>query len=167
MAFSADNEVKAMYNHWDSYPTGLGETIVTWIKNLDEAGIEDAIAKFKALVKVDPDVPPTAEQREKLLGYADLRVSTQSLDDWYVLLRETQGDPQKTLDAGFYEDGFNCGGDEFGYLIDLTKRMLWIFTGNSAGFRTSLDEDGTLVGMWTFEQIWAGEADMATLEESL
>lgn len=166
MAFAVEDEIKGMYNHWDSYPSGLGYEICKWIEG--GADIASAIEKFKALEKVDSDVPPTEDQKLALMRYADPGVSTKSFDDWYVLLRDTQGNPQATLDAGFYEDGFVYGVEEYGYLIDLTGEKLEIY---SSWYGDGMGEGrlnyGNLVQTLTFDQIRAGDWDMDSLEAKL
>lgn len=168
MAFAVEDEIKGMYNHWDSYPSGLGATICEWIETAD---IARAIEQFKALVEVEDGTPPTEDQKLALMRYADPGVSTRSFDEWYVILRDTQGDPQKTLDAGYYEDGFKTGGEEYGYLIDLTGEKLEIYSSyyyGSEGLEGGrLKQYEALVQVLTFEQIRAGDWDMEKLETSL
>jgi hypothetical protein len=118
--FVIDGETKVTYNHFDSYPGGLGTDLVKALGNWDP---QNLLASARALKMVNADDKPTTEQQQTLAGYADLTVSTQSLDEWYVLLRDTQGDMQATLDAGFMIDSFAFGFDslfcEWGYVINL------------------------------------------------
>lgn len=132
MAFNIDGQLKGTYNHWDSYPSGLGITISSWIedRNFD---LEKARNESRRLEAVNENEKPTSEQIDKLMQYANLNVSDRSLEDWYALLRETQGDPQATLDSGFYIDGINFATDslfcEWGYVIDLDEEALEIYKG--------------------------------------
>lgn len=165
MAFAVEDEIKGMYNHWDSYPTGLGYEICKWIGKAD---IAQAIEKFKALEKIDSSVPPTEDQKLALMRYANPNVSTKSFDDWYVVLRETQGDPQATLDAGYYEDGYLYGVEEYGYLIDLTGEKLEIYSAwYGKGMGGGRLNYGNLVQTLTFDEIRAGDWDMEALEAKL
>lgn len=162
MAFTLDKNTKAMYNHFDSYPSGLGRDIAKWLGDMD---LEEAKEKFLKLTKVDPDTAPTEGQKMLLMAYADLGVSSGSLDDWYVLLRETQGDPQKTLDAQFYMDGNDISGQEWGYNIDLTNEVLEVYLCDGEDEDNVLGRDYRLVRSYPFDS--ADEVDYEALEEEL
>jgi hypothetical protein len=132
MAFAHNGEVKAMYNHYDSYPTGLGEDLVKWI--LDRQGdFSETIEQFDRLTAIDESVAPTTDQKLALLRYLNLNVSAQSSDDWYALLRDTQGNPAEALKAGFYVDYFKFGFDslfcEWAYVVDLDRQVLDVYKG--------------------------------------
>lgn len=137
LAFAHDGEIKGAYNHFDSYPSGLGADVAKYVHQLvrlgGDEGLESAKAKFKALVAVDEDEKPTEDQKLALLRYYSPRVSTGSADEWYALLRDTQGDPQAFLDAGFYIDGIGFAQDslfcEWGYVIDLDRKVVEIYKG--------------------------------------
>jgi hypothetical protein len=132
MAFARNGEVKAFYNHFDSYPSGLGEEMVKWVLNR-QGDFSEAIEQFEMLVAVSEDVPPTTDQKLALLRYLNLNVSTQTSDDWYSLLRETQGNPVEALKAGFYVDYFKFGFDslfcEWAYVVDLDRQVLDVYKG--------------------------------------
>lgn len=121
IAVKIDGEVKASYNHSDSYPTWLGNRVLEFIKAAD---LDDVRRKARALVKV-PDRAPTAEEIERLKPYTNLGVSTGRTDEWYCLLRETQGDLAKILDAGIYEP-FPVDDEEYDYIVDLDDDCLVI-----------------------------------------
>jgi hypothetical protein len=132
MAFTHNGEVKAMYNHFDSYPSGLGVDMVKWI--LDQRGdFSEAIEQFERLTAVDEDVAPTTDQKLALLRYLNLNVASQTSDDWYSLLRETQGNPVEALKAGFFVDYFKFGFDslfcEWTYVVDLDRQVLDVYKG--------------------------------------
>lgn len=132
MAFAHNGEVKGMYNHFDSYPSGLGEDLVQFILKQD-GNFDEAKELFKNLVAVDEEVPPTEDQKLALLRYYDPKVSTGRTDEWYSLLRETQGNPEATLKAGFYVDGKEFAKDslfcEWGYVIDFDREVLEVYRG--------------------------------------
>lgn len=132
MAFAHNGEVKAMYNHWDSYPSGLGEALQHWML-AQNGDFSEAIEKFDRLVAVDENAKPTEDQKLALIRYMDTRVSTGSSDDWYVLLRDTQGNPAEALKAGFFVDYFEFGFDslfcEWAYVVDLDRKVLEVYQG--------------------------------------
>lgn len=150
MAFRLDGELKSAYNHWDSYPTGLGNDILKFLRatvnNRDEL-----LESVRSLTAVDPEVEPTEEQVQKLSRFADTRVSTRQLTEWYVLLRDTQGDPVKTLMAGFYEP-FPVGQEEWSYVIDFDADLLEVWEGPE------------MVRSYPFDQL---PEDFSALEEEL
>jgi len=118
--FVIDGETKVTYNHFDSYPGGLGTDLVKALGNWDPVSL---LAAARALIVVNEDEKPTPEQQRALIQHADTGVGSGSTGDWYVLLRETQGNMQATLDAGYMLDSFAFGFDslfcEWGYVIDL------------------------------------------------
>ena len=119
---------KTMYNHWDSYPTGLGAKVVEAI--LSEHVTPEAVAN---LVMVSDRTPPTEAEIDQLREFADTSVSTGDLHEWYVLLRETQGDIVATLKAGYAEDASDFPLDslfaEWGYVVDLDTMTLEVYRG--------------------------------------
>lgn len=100
--FVIDGVEKVTYNHFDSYPQSLGRTVLDFLRR---ASLDEVRESAAALRVVDPQSKPTPEDVERLLSLADTRVSTQSLDEWYVLLRKAQGEPLATLAAGVIVDG--------------------------------------------------------------
>lgn len=141
MAFAHDGQIKGTYNHYDSYPSGLGRDVVTWARNAD---FTEAIAKFARLQAINEDEKPTDEQRAQLAEYTNTNVSTG--DDWYATLREAQGDPGKTLDAGFYSEYTEFALDslfcEWAYVVDLDNRTVEIYR----GFQKTPPKNGRWVG---------------------
>ena len=152
MAFVADGKTKAGYVHFNSYPSGLGADILGWLREVYEwsevtLSMVNARSSVKKLVVVDDDSKPTPEQIEALKQYANTNVSSRQLDEWYVLLRETQGDPAATLEAGYmygdtkiepYRLGYF---GEYTYVVDFDKR-----TFTASGY-------GHLLGHWSFDEL--------------
>jgi len=130
--FIVDGQKKMAYNHWDSYPSGLGrdlaQDLADYPGTLDE--LKEEVRKIKM---VSEDVEPTEEEIEKLLQHADLGVSTKSPKEWYVLLRDLQGKLALTVEAGYMIEGFEFGYDglfcEWGYVIDLDAAKFVVYGG--------------------------------------
>lgn len=73
----------------DSYPDGgLGENILSFLK---KTSIERLNEIFDKLILIDTNSKPTQEQIKECEKWTDLRVSNQTVRDWYCLLRNAQG----------------------------------------------------------------------------
>lgn len=145
MAFVIDGETKSGYVHFDSYPSGLGADVLAWLR-IEHAKTEtlDAVRKLGV---VNDETTPTYEQITALKQYANTTVSAQSLDDWYCLLRECQGSPALTLEAGYiygdtklepYRSGYF---GEYTYVVDCDAK-----TFTASGY-------GQLLGHWSFDAL--------------
>lgn len=129
--FRINNEDKVTYNNFDSYPGGLGDEVVTFIKNNAISVLEAAANNIKL---VPAKSMPTGEQIEKYKHYADTDVSTGSLYEWYVLLRNVQGNLQAYVDdldymidkREFLKDSLFC---EYAYIINLDTKKLEFYKG--------------------------------------
>ena len=51
--FKSQNKIKVIYNHFDSYPSGLGEDVVNFIQRVDHnlEGLKSHVDKMKAIPK--------------------------------------------------------------------------------------------------------------------
>jgi hypothetical protein len=135
--FILDGKEYITYNHFDSYPSGLGRDLLTWGESVR---YWDAVRdQVRALRLVDEDGTPTEEDRAKHSGSWQ-NVSTGG--DWYALLRGNQGNPGATLDSGVMTDGhdspLNSLFAEWGYVFDLDAESLDVY----AGFQTTLPTEG-------------------------
>jgi hypothetical protein len=123
---------KVAYNHFDSYPSGLGDGV---LKMISERSIDDLNEMFDKITMVNENKKPNAKQvkRCKELGLVNLGVSSQSVDDWYCILRNAQGSLESYADVGFMGDGFSFMGDslfcEWAYIINLTDNTLEVYEG--------------------------------------
>jgi hypothetical protein len=137
VGFTADDKNKFAYNHFDSYPDGLGDDVVTFINtqllpkiDLDHTAVFNSIKAIKMIQEGDK---PTAEDIKRLEPYTDLNVSRQSTEDWYCLLRQTQGDIASILNCGYMIDGESFISDslfcEYAYVINLDTNMLECYRG--------------------------------------
>lgn len=128
--FFIAGQAKVSYNHFDSYPSGLGVQILAWAREIDAKnhwGMVRHAAADLTLVKDDDQPPLEAIEALKDL-YGDPTVGSQGVANtvihtWYQLLRGAQGDLSAALNTGYMTDagdfpldGLFC---EWGYLINL------------------------------------------------
>lgn len=133
---------KITYNHFDSYPGGLGTEVLSEVRNLIEKdGYDAAIAKLReqaaAVVLVDEGDTPTPEHLEQFAAHADPHVGA-SMDNevitqYYQLLRGLQGNLLANLEAGLMIDSADFPLDslfcEWGYLVNLDEQTLEVYQG--------------------------------------
>lgn len=129
--FRKNGEDKLTYNHFDSYPDCLGDTMVRFCK---ETSIEELNEIFDRIVLVNEDDKPTKAQILECAEYYNGSVSNQSIEDWYCLLREAQGNPdvykhglKYMIDNhNFIKDSLFC---EYAYIINLDANYLEFYVG--------------------------------------
>lgn len=133
-----NGKTKAMYNHYDSYPSDLGENIV---KSLSSSNIAELQKTYDNITLVDGNSKPTEEQVKECLAYWDNGVSTGSVEEWYSLIREAQGNMDAYLREGlkymidgqdFLKDSLFC---EWAYIVNLDSNVLEVYK----GFQTEPD----------------------------
>lgn len=128
---------KTSYNHFDSYPSGLGESIFAYIK---KHSIEEMNNLYDRLILVNETksiMELTAIERKKLkelIEYDDKGKMKET--DMYWLLRTFQGDLCKYSEYAdidfmcnsndFIKDSLFC---EYGYIINLDTNKLEVFEG--------------------------------------
>ncbi len=145
---------KLQYNHYDSYPEGVGQTIVENLLvimakgpasngEVIPRGIDDLVQRVAdlRLVKEGGEDKPTTEevQRAQELRLTDLGVGSQSDDDWYCVLRNGQPYPAgiwPILEMGvmihgndFVSDSLFC---EWAYVINLDEMVFEVYRGFQA-----------------------------------
>lgn len=129
--FRKNGEDKLTYNHWDSYPDCLGETVVRFCK---ETSIEELNEIFDRIVLVNEGDKPTKAQVLECIEYYNGSVGNQSIEDWYCLLRNAQGNPdvykhglKYMIDnQNFIYDSLFC---EYAYIINLDTNCLEFYIG--------------------------------------
>jgi len=124
-----DGRMRTTYNHYDSYPTGLGVSMVEFIQSTDMATLGERVF---ALAEVHEGDSPSPEQMQALVEAGTwMHVSTGQ--DWYSALRGTQGEPEKMIESGFWmtqdfdPTQANDSWLEWGYLIDLDAGELLVY----------------------------------------
>jgi len=134
---------KIAYNHYDSYPSELGNNIKKFIK---KHSVEEMNEIFDRITMVSNKIFPTEKQIEECRKYTDLGVSEQSTKDWYCLLRHAQGNLEAYSeglkymedDVSFIKNSLMC---EWGYVINLTTNRLEIYR----GFQTKLQNNRYII----------------------
>lgn len=130
IGFRLDEKDYLAYNHYDSYPSGLGREVVQQIHQMPMADLPSAV---RALTLVTDETPITAEVIERCRACTDLEVSEQSTQDWYCLLRGAQGNLLAYLAVGYMPDSRNFIKDslfcEWGYIVNLDTGMLEVWRG--------------------------------------
>jgi hypothetical protein len=129
--FRINNQDKLTYNHWDSYPSGLGDDVAQFVRTTSKVEIYKIA---EAVQLVSEETPPTQDQIAECLAYADTSVSSRQLTEWYVLLRKAQGDLGALKEGLKYlVDGNSFVGDslfcEWAYVIDVDTDSLEIYKG--------------------------------------
>lgn len=150
VGFVAGERETICYNQFDSYPSGVGLEMLRFALGITDSESRFAQARVRAaaLVHVSDEVPPTQKDIDALEPYTDTRVGGTGPDlNWYQLLRETQGDPEKILESGRAEhvpewpaDSVFC---EWGYLLDLDTLVLEVYR----GFQKAPHTDGRYHGL--------------------
>jgi hypothetical protein len=133
--FVADGKWYVTYNHFDSYPSYLGEEVLKFCKRIKRWDrVKQNVLKVKL---VSEDDTPSVSEIEECAKYADLSVYTGSLENWYCLLHDLQGvrilqeiargKVHHMIDSHkFMADSLFC---EWGYVIDLDSNVLIVYRG--------------------------------------
>jgi hypothetical protein len=140
-----------LYNHFDSYPDGLGyDLVIEILQLLDSFSQAEIIAKLNNIKIVNNSIQPTEEDIIKLKAVTDLTVSNQSTNDWYCLLRNTQGSILSVLEVGYVYDGGS--GEEFDYHVDFDNMKFWcndMDKYDMSNIKSFIEKVGPFVGMQT------------------
>jgi len=138
VGFALDGKLKLTYNHYDSYPSGLGDEVMGFVRNIVRCEtLENLKAKVKSLEMVEEGSKPTKAQIQQYKDSLDLSVGEQNSEDWYCLLRGLQG--VKGLEAvaegkclhltnseNFPEESLFC---EWAYVMDLDRQVVEVYKG--------------------------------------
>jgi len=138
--FYSQGTEKVTYNHYDSYPVGLGYQILQYLDSRDR-DMDKIRNDFDMIQLVKETSRPSKKQVEicRNAGVSDLTVSEGKVTDWYCLLREAQGDLTQNVKAGlmidskeFLYDSLFC---EWAYIINIDDSLLEVYKGGqkSAG----------------------------------
>jgi hypothetical protein len=121
---------KACYNHWDSYPTGLGAKTKNYITNSTLAGLNQDFEGIR-LINEDDEITPEDVIRYMPIWYGN--VEEISAEGWYEVMHEKQGDFYAYAESGlmidnieFMKDSLFC---EWAYIINLSDNTLEVYRG--------------------------------------
>jgi len=132
--FRLDGEDRLSYNHYDSYPSCLGEKILQDTERLmSKYTINQLKDKVRNLKSVHPESTTDEEIRQITEKYHNTSVSLGTLDDPYCCFREAQGDIIAMLDMGYFLEAnsfiLNSLFCEWAYIINLDTEELEIWKG--------------------------------------
>lgn len=132
---------KATYNHWDSYPEGLGVSILEETKDaMRDIGIDklkERVAKIQMIEDSENEPSKELVKRYKKFSNAQVGgpVSNVEVKTWYQLLRELQGtltpyfkgEVEHMIDSlKFIQDSLFC---EWVYIVNLDDGLLEVYNG--------------------------------------
>lgn len=119
---------KLTYCHFDSYPEGLGEDLVSLIKGTT---IEKLHEVYDTILMVEEYEYPNEEQTKHIRKWFDTEER-----EWYSVLRNAQGKPvfKALLEGLKYMVSNVDGGESYSYVIDLDRNMFVINDGNLGEF---------------------------------
>jgi len=169
---------KVTYNHSDSYPSGLGKKMMEVAKR-PLGPMREIVAGIQMVQEGDK---PSPGQIEECKHWANLDVSSRNIEEWYVLLRDSQGEPTAWLDEGlkymidskdFLKDSLFC---EWAYIINLDSEELEVYQGvnklpTGRGRYAAFEREGgggyygvKLVRRWKLPGKWGIKAALRGLE---
>ena len=127
--FRIKDQDKVTYNHFDSYPEGLGRNMLEYISHTSLPRMRRVANR---IILVGQDSRPSPELIQKYGEFADLGVSRQTLTEWYCLLRKAQGNLfpynhnlRHMIDTqAFLADSLFC---EWAYIINLDNSQFEVY----------------------------------------
>ena len=159
--FIKNGKMKITYNHYDSYLSELGFSIMRFIAATSNMELNEI---FDNIIMVNGDSIPTQEQIEECKKYLNLDVGNQNIDDWYCLLRNAQGNLNEYKNGlrymidnkEFMGDSLFC---EYAYILNLDNNYLEIYKGFNKDIETDNDytrfrqNDGRYVEVENFDTV--------------
>jgi hypothetical protein len=142
VGFRLDNKDILFYNHYDSYPSGLGWNVVQFVQRVKNWPLVKE--RVRGLRLVDEDGPMTQADTEhygNLCGHFSKKhfypytehTAENCICDWHNLLHNLQGKLADILDAGiavksndFVKNSLFC---EWGWIINLDGMMIEVYRG--------------------------------------
>ena len=135
IGFISDKKEYITYNHFDSYPDGLGNDVLNFLNStrLTVDVMKERVKEIR-LINERKDEPTDEDIKKCMLAKTvNTGVSEQSFQDWYCLLREAQGKLDKYLEVGIMPDNHDFLLDslfcEWAYIINLDTSKLEVYKG--------------------------------------
>lgn len=132
VGFVAEGREVIAYQQFDSYPSGVGQDTLDWLRSANL----DVVAKQLPNVKlVSDDTPPTDADMEALKGSYDPQVDQGRSErpTWYQLVRGMQGNLGAMIRAGYVLDASTFVTDslyaEWGYIVDFDEKRFEVYEG--------------------------------------
>lgn len=123
ITFIINGEPKNAYNHDDSGPAHLGLRVLDWLRRADPEQLTASIENLKAVTE---DQPPTPGQLRRLQEWSGSERTGRPEDQWYRLLRGTQGDPAAILAIGYVISDADYSLDaQWAYAVDADTRTFY------------------------------------------
>lgn len=131
LGFRINKQDKIMYNHDDSYPFGLGQDVMDFIRSYNVQDIAKTASRIKM---IHSQSTPTEKQIKQCQPWLVSSVSKNDNPDWYSLLRGAQGNlgaymkglPYMKDSQTFLHNSLYC---EYAYIINLDKNELEFYYG--------------------------------------
>lgn len=142
IGFRIDGKDYLTYNHYDSYPDGVGVDVLKEIKSII-GGVTllcDIERNIRSLIAVDSEDKPSSNDILEYSKFANPGVGNQGIDNkeintWYQLLRHTQGTlggymlgviKHMIMENDFIRDSLFC---EHGYIVNFDSGMFEYWKG--------------------------------------
>ena len=165
--FIIDGKKKVTYNHWDSYPTGLGDTLV---KDFYDLTCENNPGQLEIFPEIDLTGIRKLVKKLKLVNWENL--DTPDKKHAGKVWEEIAGDIKAYLQFGlmynnlsFMKDSLLC---EWAYIFDLDKSLLKIYRGFQKGTKGREYDPVKLIQKYPFNAIpkdWAEETEAKVHED--
>ena len=119
-----------LYNHFDSYMSGLGVKLLSHLKSLiSRYGADEFMRKVQSVRIVDDSTPITLKDVTTLSAYS--RIDEHVPITWSHLTWNMQGDLTKIIESGYAYDADSDDG-EYHYTINFNDS--WISCNDSPGY---------------------------------
>jgi hypothetical protein len=126
--FQIDGVRKSSYQQYDSYLDGVGLDVLAFTRRIasGEVDRERVNTLARELKLVDESAIPEASEFATI-GNVYLNANVSAGNDWYAILRETQGHPDLILDSGFAAGNGSFQNEEYDYVINLDADTLDVY----------------------------------------